>query len=131
MSERYVDLTVDSAAAIRMAFLMTHYRSPVEMGPQKLTEARKILRRLALACEPCFDGPPTEIVNTLADDLNTPGCIAIMHGYRKNRQGRKLFASLRFLGFFGSTCLPDEIKTLPNDHIWSAQVVGRPELGAA
>lgn len=114
-----IDLDVGTGPSLRMAFLMTHYRQPMEIGEAKRREAAKVLRRFAMACEPCFDGPPLEIVQAVADDLNTPAAIAIMHGYRKNGQGKKLFAALRFLGFFGSTCLPDEIKTLPPDHAWS------------
>lgn len=119
-----IDLTVDTAGAIRMAFLMSHYRKPCELGPAKVEEARKVLRRFALACAPTLDGPPTEVIETLANDLNTPGVIALMHGYRARKEGTKLFATLRFMGFFGGTCLPDEIKTLPTDHIWQAQWMG-------
>lgn len=113
-----------------MAFLMTHYRQPVEMGDAKIAEAMRILRRFALACEPTLDGPPLEVIDTLANDLNTPGVIALMHHYRKARQGKKLFATLRFMGFFGATCLPDEIKTLPADHEWQAQYIGPNTIGA-
>ncbi len=119
-SAKIIDLDVSTGPALRMAFLMTHYRQPMEIGEKRRQEAAKVLRRFALACEPCFDGPPLEVVETLANDLNTPGVIALMHGYRARGEGRKLFASLRFMGFFGNTCLPDEIKTLPPDHEWSA-----------
>ena len=114
-----IDLDVSTGPSLRMAFLMTHYRQPMEIGEARRKEAAKILRRFALACEPCLDGPPLEVAETLANDLNTPGVIAILHGYRARKEGRKLFASLRFLGFFGNTCLPDEVKTLPPDHEWS------------
>lgn len=131
-----IDLKITDGDAIRLALLMTHYRSPLELGAlerdengavrstAKVNEARKILRRWALACEPNLSGPPIELIETLANDLNTPGCIALMHRYRAERQGAKLFASLRFLGFFGSLCLPDEIKTLPPGHSWSIEVIG-------
>ena len=120
MTDKTIDLIVDTGGAIRMAFLMSHYRSPCEIGPKKLDEARKVLRRFALACEPNLDGPPLEILQALDADMNTPQAIAIMHGYRKRKEGKKLFAALRFLGFFGSTCVPDEVKTLPEGHIWNA-----------
>lgn len=131
-----IDLTVDTAGAVRMAFLMTHYRSPMDLGTAsnasyaKIEEARKVLRRFAMACEPTFDGPPLEILEAVVDDLNTPKAIAIMHRYRKNKQGKKLFAALRFLGFFGGTCLPDTIKTLPDNHVWEGQYIG-PEAEAS
>ncbi len=114
-----IDLDIGTGMVLRMAFLMTHYRSPMELGAAKRAEARKVLRRFALACEPCFDLPPREILDAVADDLNTPKAIAIMHGYRARKEGRKLFASLRFLGFWGGLCLPDEIKTYPPGHVFS------------
>ena len=40
-----IDLVIDEAASIRMAFLMTHYRKPSEMGEKKLKEARQLIRR--------------------------------------------------------------------------------------
>lgn len=64
-----------------------------------------------------------------ANDLNTPGVIALMHGYRARKEGTKLFATLRFMGFFGGTCLPDEVKTLPQDHIWQTQLIGPDAIG--
>ncbi len=124
-----IDLTIDAGAALRMAFLMSHYRQRCEIGEAKIREAHKVLRRFALACEPNLDGPPKEVIETLANDLNTPGVIALMHQYKARKEGKKLFAALRFMGFFGSTCLPDEIKTLPKDHIWQTQVIGLDTLG--
>ncbi len=131
MIRRHIDLTITEGQVIRLAFLMTHYSRPIEMGPQRLAEARKALRRFALACAPTFDPPPLEVVETLANDLNTPGVIALMHQYRAQRQGAKLFATLRFMGFFGDLCLPDEIKTLPKDHPWQAEYIGPVAMGAA
>ncbi len=118
--ERVIDLDIGPAMVLRLAMLMTHYRSPMEIGPRRREEARKVLRRFALACEPCFDPPPLEVVQALCDDLNTPKAIALLHGYRARKEGRKLFASLRFLGFWGGLCLPDEIKTFPPGHGFAA-----------
>lgn len=127
-----IDLDISTGPSLRMAFLMTHYRQPMEIGEARRKEAAKVLRRFALACEPCLDGPPAEVIETLANDLNTPGVVALLHGYRARGEGRKLFAALRFLGFFGSTCLPDEVKTLPPDHEWSQpQYVGLDPRGHA
>lgn len=126
-----IDMTVTTAKATRMAFLMTHYRAPCEMGPDKIAQAMKTLRRLFMACTPTHDGPPTEIIEAVANDLNTPAAIAIMHGYRKAGQGKKLFAALRFLGFFDDLCLPDEIKTLPDDHPFQRDHIGPVHAGIA
>ena len=113
-----IDLTITEGDVIRMSFLMTHYRSRMEIGEKKLEEARKVLRRFALACEPSQDPPPKEILEAVSDDLNTPKAIAIMHRYRKNKEGRKLFASLRFLGFFGQSHGMAELKTYPDDSVF-------------
>jgi hypothetical protein len=118
-SKRYVDLTITTGDVIRFAFLMSHYRQPAEMSEKKLDDARKQLRRLALACEPCLDPPPAEFVQIVADDLNTPGAIAKLHQYRGARQGRKVFAGLRFLGFFEASCLIDELKTYPPGSVFA------------
>lgn len=125
------DLTITTGDVIRFAFMQSHYRQPCEIGPKRLDEARKTLRRLALACQPTFDLPPVELIETLANDLNTPGCIALMQTWRAQKQGRKIFASLRFLGFFGELCLPDEIKTLPADHPFQAEYIGPVHVGVA
>jgi cysteinyl-tRNA synthetase len=101
------EIIVDTGGAIRLALLMSHYRSPLDLGRadngryEKVEMARRVLRRFALACEPCDDPVPQEIIDALNEDLNTPKAIAILHGYRKRREGRKLYASLHFLGFFG------------------------------
>lgn len=83
----------------------------------------------ALACEPTFDPVPVEIIEAVSNDLNTPAAIALMHGYRKRKEGRKLFAALRFLGFFGGTYLPDELKTLPMDHPFQVDYIGPVHVG--
>lgn len=124
-----IDLTVDDGQAIRMAFLMSHYRSHCEIGPKKIAEARKVLRRLAMACTPGFDPVPLEVLETLCDDLNTPGVIALLHRYKASGEGGKLFAALRFLGFFGNTCLPDELKAFPADHVWRREMIGPSAVG--
>jgi cysteinyl-tRNA synthetase len=63
---KIIDLDVSTGSSLRMAFLMTHYRQPMEIGEARRKEAAKVLRRFALACEPCLDGPPPEVVETLA-----------------------------------------------------------------
>ena len=132
MTDKYIDLEVDTGNAIRMAFLMTHYSKPCNMDDSRLKEARKTLRRFALACEPNLQGPPLEVLEAVADNLNTPQAIAIMHGYRKRREGKKLFAAMRFLGFWGHTTEISELKTLPPNHKWNApQSIGIETLGMA
>lgn len=135
-----IDIPLTGGDAIRLALLMTHYRKPLDFGalvqiegselsePTRVSEARKMLRKWLLACHPTLAKPPQEFIDTLADDLNTPGCIALLHKYCANREGDKLFASLRFLGFFSSVKLPREMENLPQGHSWEAKSV-RGEMG--
>lgn len=127
------DLTISTGDAIRFAMLQNHYRSPMDLGPvtptgyKRVDDARKSLRRLALACVPSTRPVPQEIVDAVADDLNTPKAIAIMHGYRKAGRGAELFAALRWLGFFGGAFSLDdvELKTFPAEHEFShAEYIG-------
>lgn len=121
------DLTITTGDAIRFAFMQSHYRSPMDLGAvtptgyKRVDDARKSLRRLAMACIPSNRPVPQEIVDAVADDLNTPKAIAIMHGYRKSGRGAELFAALRWLGFFGGTFWIDdvELKTFPAEHEFS------------
>lgn len=129
--DKTIDLDIGVGPTLRFALLMTHYRSPCEIGPAKRKEAAKALRRLAMACEPNLDGPPVEFIEILCNDINTPGAIALLHQYRGAQQGKKLFAAMRFLGFFNGTALPDEIKTLPADHVWQREYIGPATLGEA
>ena len=102
-------------AVLRLAMLMTFYRSPIDFTDKRLKEAEIILGRWGKACIPCNDLPPVELLEALCDDLNTPKMIALMHKYRKE-DGKRLFASLNYLGFFNEgVCFPSEIKTLPDN----------------
>ena len=117
MNKQYFDLTITHGEAIRFALLMTHYSRPAEIGPDKVAQAQKALRRLALACVPNNNPPPSAFIDILCQDMNTPGAIAKMHEYRANKMGAELWASLRFLGFFGNVFFGlDELKTFPHGH---------------
>lgn len=127
----FIDMKITEGDVIRMAFLMTHYRSKMEIGESKLKEARKVLRRFALASAPSLDLPPAEIIEAVADDLNTPKAVSIMHRYRKGGEGRKLFAALRFLGFFEQSNGMAELKTYPDGSVFGNGYVlaeDRPEV---
>jgi hypothetical protein len=109
----------DRGMCFRMINLMTHYRQPLNFSEARMAEAKKILSRWLAVVEPCLDGPPVEILEPLCNDLNGPAAIAAMHVMRKNGDGKKLFAAMRFLGFFDGQHgqLPDEWKTLPAGHM--------------
>ena len=94
----------------------------------------KLLRRWLAASIPNLDPPPDELIDALCDDLNTPKAIAEMHRMAKS-DGRKLFASLRFMGLLpgepGAVSFDiDGMKTIPIEHIPLVQWVGFETVGA-
>lgn len=121
-----IDVTMDTGQVIRFALLSTHYRKPVEIGAAAMREARNSLRRLILASEPTHDPVPEALIAELANDLNTPGAIALMHAYRKNKEGRKLFASLKFLGFLQDVTVPEEVRDRPPGAPFTATLLSEP-----
>ncbi len=73
-----------SGEVIRLALLMTHYRSPFDWTDQVLEQAKGLLNRLYMLCadfkgEMAANASP-ELIAALADDLNTP--LAIRHLHR-------------------------------------------------
>ena len=101
---------------IRYALLTTHYRSPLEYSLKTLAEAENALRKLYRATEKATpadttsaDATPIALLEALADDLNTPEALTVLHGLaRKANKGdttaaNDLAAALDFLGFTGET----------------------------
>jgi cysteinyl-tRNA synthetase len=92
-----------SGEALRLAMLRTHYRQPIDWTFESLSESHNIL------CD-WYDHlkglqPDNRIsmdaLRWLSDDLNTPGLIAELHKFRKNRQFQSLLSTLQLLGFSG------------------------------
>jgi cysteinyl-tRNA synthetase len=73
------------AEAVRFLLLKTHYRSPLDFTDTGLAEAKRELDRFYRALEKHPDAHASEEaprklpLEVLADDLNTPGAIAILH----------------------------------------------------
>ena len=96
---------------IRYALLTTHYRSSLDYSLKTLTEAENTLRKLYRAAEKATpaDATPIALLEALADDLNTPEALAVLHSLaRKANKGdttaaNDLAAALDFLGFTGET----------------------------
>jgi cysteinyl-tRNA synthetase len=69
--------------AIRLALLSGHYRAPLDITREKITECKGQLDRLYGALrgvDAAQDGePPATILAALADDLNTPLALAELH----------------------------------------------------
>jgi cysteinyl-tRNA synthetase len=93
---------------VRFAMLGTHYRQPIDWTVERLVQARQFLLDVAERLEGVApaDEPPAEIVAALADDLNTPSAISILHGLAKSaRRGNAdtaadLAAALKFMGIW-------------------------------
>ena len=66
---------------LRLLLLSTHYRQPLNWSEKALKQAQKTLDRLYRILHKYNDvdhieiNPPAEIINSLCDDLNTPGAL--------------------------------------------------------
>ena len=68
--------------AVRLYLLSTHYRQPADFNEDGLLEAKRTLDRFYGALErvPAGEGAPAPaVVEALADDLNTPRALAVLH----------------------------------------------------
>jgi cysteinyl-tRNA synthetase len=96
---------------IRFVFLETHYRKPMDWTEKKANAARKTLkkwRELTKGFKPS-SRPPQEVVEALADDLNTSRAMYYLHliangmpkeitGLHKNYSEGDLLAGAQLLG---------------------------------
>jgi cysteinyl-tRNA synthetase len=65
--------------AIRLNMLKTHYRQPIDWTVKSLDESSRILERLYRAVGDEYASKPyPEVLNQLADDLNTPNALATL-----------------------------------------------------
>jgi cysteinyl-tRNA synthetase len=95
---------------LRLTMLKTHYRSPIDWTLKSVEESAKTLDDWYwVAGETKSEQPSPAVVEQLADDLNTPHTIAVLHGLRNgaasgNERDRSQFAaSLRLLGFLSES----------------------------
>src|SRR5579871_3392208 len=69
--------------AIRLAMLQSHYRQPLNWGETGLNEAKRTLDHwYALTADVVPGMLCTDVVDALADDLNTPKALAAFHELR-------------------------------------------------
>lgn len=83
---------------IRFVMLSTHYRKPMDWTEAKADEARETMwqwRLLVKDVQPA-PAPSSEVVEAIANDLNTPGAIAVLHKLKDDPA--LLLASARFIG---------------------------------
>jgi cysteinyl-tRNA synthetase len=94
---------------LRFAMLSTHYRQPIDWTIDRLTQAKNTLQEFAelVHAAPAGGAPNADVIGALADDLNTPSAISILHGLAKSaKRGdvaktAELRATLEFLGVWG------------------------------
>jgi cysteinyl-tRNA synthetase len=92
---------------LRLAMLMTQYRQPIDWTVERLVQARSILKEwIDTAIGADGGSVSSELVAALADDLNTPEAISVLHALHKEARkfnyeaASQLNASLRFLGIW-------------------------------
>jgi cysteinyl-tRNA synthetase len=107
-------LAMAPAEAARFLLLKTHYRSVMDFSDAALGEAKRELDRFYRALQKHADAPvvneiPPVVLDRLADDLNTPGVIAALHGLADAALGgdklaaSKMRAAGALLGLFNVT----------------------------
>jgi cysteinyl-tRNA synthetase len=85
---------------LRFNMLRTHYRQPIDWTEKGVEESEKTLGRwYALAGRGDAAFLSDQIVEALADDLNTPKMLAELHALDGNGAHDELGANLRALGF--------------------------------
>ncbi len=88
---------------IRLVFLSTHYRKPMDWTEQKAREADRTLRKwYAQASAAGTGAPDAALVSALSDDLNTAGAIAELHRLSQAGEVAALRHGLQFLGLMGA-----------------------------
>ncbi|PIB24997.1 cysteine--tRNA ligase [Amylibacter kogurei] len=110
-----------SGEVIRFVMLSTHYSKPMDWTDKKAKEAEATLRKWTKIAAHAEDGqqPYSGVIDALANDLNTAGAIAAMHGLVKDKNAGALRASMDFLGFstdqdIEATMLPPEVEAMVN-----------------
>ncbi|SNS74236.1 cysteine--tRNA ligase [Tropicimonas sediminicola] len=85
---------------IRFVYLSTHYRKPMDWTAEKARKAESTLFGWAADIENVKQSAevPEELIEYLADDLNTPGAISVLHKLSKDGRHSELKSSLLLLG---------------------------------
>jgi cysteinyl-tRNA synthetase len=84
---------------IRFVMLSTHYRKPMDWTQEKAEQARAVLVRWYRLTEGVeAEAPDHEVLEALADDLNTPAAIARLHRLGSPAVAGRLKGSMALLG---------------------------------
>ena len=86
---------------IRLVFLSTHYRKPMDWTESKATEARHTLMAWYRGTDGVVaaEEVPAAVVGLVSHDLNVAGAIAEMHGFANRDEWPQLKSAMRLLGF--------------------------------
>ena len=85
---------------IRFVLLSTHYRKPMDWTKDKAVDARHTLKAWFRGTDgvKAAAAVPADVVELLANDLNTAGAIAEMHALANRNEWAGLKAAMRLLG---------------------------------
>jgi cysteinyl-tRNA synthetase len=84
---------------LRFNMLRTHYRQPIDWTIRGLEESEKVLDRWYGYADAGGEGLGPDVLEALADDLNTPRMIAELHALDGRGAHGELVGTLRTLGF--------------------------------
>ncbi|MFS4579820.1 cysteine--tRNA ligase [Phaeobacter sp. C3_T13_0] len=85
---------------IRLVFLQTHYRKPMDWTDKKAKESEATLRKwraLTKGAVPATTAT-TSVIDALSDDLNTAGALTELHRLASGGEAADLLASAQLLG---------------------------------
>ncbi|WP_299660568.1 cysteine--tRNA ligase [uncultured Ruegeria sp.] len=88
---------------IRFVFLQTHYRKPMDWTAEKVKIAKDTLWNWRRMTKDVVSGEVNqEVLNALADDLNTSKAVAVLHRLAKDGDVGSLKASAELMGLLTS-----------------------------
>ena len=106
-----------SGDSLRLMYLGTHYRKPLDWTENKVEESQKLQIKWEKLVSNCEFGVISEkVLNAVADDLNTPLALSEMHKLAKSGNVKDLKASGSFLGLFDNPTL-NKSKTILSDEL--------------
>ena len=115
---------------LRLALLSTHYRSPLDLTDRALDEAEKTLKKWRRMFDAelissdglrIFTGVEEAVFDALADDLNTPKAISVLHEAVRNGKASDLTSGAELMGL-----LSHEM----SDWVWDEPISKNPQNDA-
>ena len=107
-----------SGEVIRMVLMSTHYRQPLDWTNQRVKEVSRVLTKWRGLCKGIVPAkfPSKEILDALADDLNTPLVFTKLHGLATSGKFSELLGTARFLGLLLNDTGTDTSFSLLNEY---------------